>query len=239
MKSIKTCVLLVIAVAGILFLSGCGSIIESTGGSVGISATGGPAALLNLLADMRTTGALKTTPGGFTARNEDPGLGAITNDDDGESKDVDIYVRGNERRWELYRGYAEVFTPGWVKVYEGGKWVKVKTPRWLKIKHLESIHFDTPFAQSVTLRTRDNANKVVEVKFDTDGRERRGSYYERINILFIKLPLDRYRLEVSSYTGKNIFKLAEYYPYSRYIYMDNDPADTQVGNTWIGWEERL
>lgn len=228
----------------LLALSGC-SAIEATGGRTEFSATGGPGAVLSTLADLRMQGSLQTTPGGFTIRNDNPGIGAISNEDNSVSKDVDIYVRANSTsgrsEYVLYRGPAEVQTPGWVKIWneEAGKWDKIQTPRWIMVDGLESIHFESPFVQSVTLRLRLSPDKVQEVKFDTYGRKDRGNTYERINILFIKLPKDSYRLEVYSYTGKSIFKSARGYPTSRHIYMDSDPVDTRVGNTWIGWKERL
>ncbi|MCR4284001.1 MAG: hypothetical protein NUV64_01615 [Parcubacteria group bacterium] len=228
----------------ILALSGC-SAIEATGGRTELSATGGPGSVLSTLADLHMNGSLQTTPGGFTIRNDDPGIGAISNEDRGVSKDVDIYVRSisssGGNGYILYRGPAEVQTPGWVKIWneETGKWDEIKTPRWITVDGLESIHFESPFVQSVTLRLRLSHGKIQEVKFDTYGRKDRGSAYERINILFIKLPRASYRLEVFSYTGKSIFKSARGYPTSRHIYMDDDPVDTRVGNTWIGWKERL
>lgn len=227
-----------------LLLIGC-STIEATGGRTEFSATGGPGAVLSKLADLRMNGSLQTTPGGFTIRNDDPGIGAISNEDTSVSKDVDIYVRttspSGRSEYVLYRGPAEVQTPGWVKVLNEatGRWDKIKTTKWYRVDGLESIHFESAFLQKVTLRLRISRDKVQEVKFDTYGRKDRGSTYERINILFIKLPRDSYRLEVYSYTGKSIFKSARGYPTSRHIYMDSDPADTRVGNTWIGWKERL
>jgi len=221
-------------------IAGC-STLEATGGRTEISATGGPGAVLSKLTDLRMNGTLRTTPGGFTIRNDDPGIGAISNEDGGVSKDVDIYVRNNGGDYTLYRGPAEVQTPGWVKIWNGetDSWDKIQTPQWITVDGLESIHFESSFVQSVTLRLRLSPSNVQEVKFDTYGRKEYGSTYERINILFIKLPKDSYRLEVFSYTGKSIFKSAKNHPYTRSIYMDDDPVDTKVGNTWIGWKERL
>jgi len=233
---------------GVLFMliaiTGC-STLEATGGRTEISATGGPGAVLSKLADLRMNGSLQTTPGGFTIRNDDPGIGAISNEDKGVSKDVDIYVRttspSGRSEYVLYRGSAEVQTPGWVKIWneETRSWDKIQTPKWVTVDGLESIHFESPFMQSVTLRLRLSPDKIQEVKFDTYGRKDYGSTYERINILFIKLPKANYRLEVFSYTGKSIFKSARNHPYTRNIYMDDDPVDTRVGNTWVGWKERL
>jgi len=190
-------------------------------------------------------GGLRATPGGFTIRNTNPSIGAISNEDTAVSKDVDLYVRApshsGRSEYVPYYGHAEVQTPGWVKIFNETtrKWDKVKTTRWVKVNGLESIHFESPFVQSVTLRLRLSPDKVQEVKFNTSGRKDRGSTYERINILFIKLPKDSYRLEVFSYTGKGIFKSVRGHPTSRHINMNNDPTDTRVGNTWIGWKERL
>lgn len=224
-----------------VLLYGCATI-EATGGRTEISATGGPGAVLSKLTGLRMSGSLQTTPGGFTIRNDDPGIGAISNEDGGVSKDVDIYVLNTSSGdYTLYRGPAEVQTPGWVKIWNEKTqvWDKIQTPTWITVDGLESVHFESPFVQSVTLRLRLSPNKVQEVKFDTYGRSQTGSVYERINILFIKLPMADYRLEVFSYTGKSIFRSAKNHPYIRSIYMDDDPVDTRVGNTWIGWKERL
>jgi hypothetical protein len=243
---------LIIAMLALLtamvLLSGC-SVLEATGGRTTVSAKGGPAALLNLFTDLKNQGALKTTPGGFTIRNNDPGFGAISNQDRGVSKDVDFYVRKplsyinsrgkiKERQdWVLYQGPAEVYVPtGIIRIGEK-KW-KLED-KWLKVTGLESIHFESPFLQKVTLLLRSKKEgKIQEVEFETYGRKN-GRTYERINTLFIKLPINYYRLEIFSYAGKGIFKKAKNYPTTRYIYMDTDPTDYRIGNTLVGWNERL
>ncbi len=243
MKKLISVLVFLLAIA--IISTGC-STLETTGGRTEISATGGPGAILSMLSDIRMNGSLQTTPGGFTLRNEEAGIGAISNEERGASKDVDIYIRDSSSygrdEYVIYSGPAEVQTPSWIKVYneETRRWNKVKTKRWITIYGLESIHFESPLVQRVTLRGKlSPSDKIREIKFDTYGRRQYGSTYERINILFIKLPRADYRLEVYSYTGKSIFKSARGYPYTRSIYMDDDPVDTQVGNTWIGWKERL
>jgi len=230
--------------------AGCAGI-ELAGGRVGVTAYGAPAVLGNLASDTNT-GVLETTPGGFTVRNSDPGLGVLINADDGISIDVDIYVhktvsyvdsRGRKRtrrRWVLYGGPAVVYTPGYVKEYEDGEWKDVDTPRWLGIHRLEGIHFESPFLQRVTLRARNERGETVEVKFSTSGREYSGGgYYKRVNALFIKLPVGNYRLEVFKYEGREDFKSARGYPTTHYIRVNRDPTEYRVGNMWVGWKERL
>jgi len=235
----------------IFSFTGCAAL-ETARGRVGVTAYGAPATLSNLFSDVATFGAPKTTPGGFTVRNSDPTLGVIINADDGVSVDVDIYVRKavaytdsrgrkrTRRKWVLYGGPAVVLTPGYVKEFENGEWVEVDTPRWLKVRGLESIHFDSPFLQNVTLRLRRKGGEAVEVKFSTSGREYSGGgYYKRVNALFIKLPPGLYRLEVYKYTGKGIFRSVRGYPSTHYIRVDSDPVEYRIGNTWVGWKERL
>lgn len=224
----------------VLLLGGCASL-EATGGRASFSATGGPGALLNVISDLSSTGGLETTPGGFTRRNDNPQLGVISNEDDGESKDVEIYVRRALNRWVLYSGPAEVKTPGWVKVYRNGSWKKVKAPVWLKVDRLEAIHFESPFRQEVTLRLRDANGVAYEIRFNTYGRRQHGNHYKRTNNLLVRLPLDYYRLEVYSYTGKGIFRSAtRTRPYSRYLYIrGGDPVGYRFVNTWIAWRKRL
>ena len=199
----------------VVFASGCADIT--------FSAHGGSGALLKVFSDLRTMGKLSQTPGGFVARNRDPGLGVLINEDRAEEKDIDIYVRRGPGYdgWVLYRGPAIVWTP------EG--------PR--KIQGLESIHMDTPFMRRVTLRCRDpKTGTVREISFSTAGT---CDSYGRENVLLISLPVDWYRLEVYSYTGSWIFESAKGRPRTRHIYMDDDPCDYRVGNTWVGWSERL
>jgi len=235
----KRIVILAVLIVLVTMANGCASL-ESTGGRVSVGATGGPGALLSVISDLRSTGGLETTPGGFTSRNDDPGLGVISNERDGESKDVEIYVQRILNRWVRYSGPAVVKTPGWVKVYRNGKWKKISAPVWLKVNRLEAIHFESPYLQEVTLRLRGGDGKAYEIRFDTYGRRRYGSYYKRTNNLLISLPLDYYRLEVFSYTGKGIFKSAtRSRPHGRYLYLRGDPVGYRIGNTWVAWQERL
>lgn len=237
LQFVITAILAMMLALTIFSLTGC------SGGRVVVSATGGPGAVLNIFTDLQAQGALQTTPGGFTLRNKDPRLGVLINEDREVSKDVDIYVRspfgGNE--YILYRGPAEVQTPGWIEIWSPEKesWEKFNTPSWITVDGLEAIHFESAFIQSVTLRLRLGPNKTQEIRFDTYGRKQNGNTYERINALFIRLPKNRYKLEVFSYTGKSIFKSVKGHPYSRYINMDNNPVDTKFGNAWIGWKEIL
>jgi len=234
--------IIVMMVLGTIIMStGC-SMIESAGGRTEISATGGPGALLSKIADLQMNGTLQTTPGGFTIRNNDPGIGAISNEDGGVNKDVDIYIQkvgpSGKNKYMLYRGPAEVQTPGWIKIWneETGSWEKIKTERWIRVDRLESIHFESPFTQEVTLRLRISPENVQEIRFNTSGRKQYGSNYKRINLLFIRLPESHYRFEIFSYTGEWVFKSAEGQPYLRSIYINGNPVDTKVGNTWIGWK---
>jgi hypothetical protein len=210
-----------------IFLIGCA-------GST-FTATGGPAVFANLANDLRNQGTIKTSPGGFAYRNKDAQLGALINQDRGVSKDVEIFVQGEQNLWTPYGGSAEVLTPGRVYEYEGEKWVKKNSPKWLKVDGLEAIHFESPFSQRVTLRLRDENSKAREIMFDTFGRQENGSVYERINVLFIKLPLGQYRFNVYSYTGQFVFKAAEGRPYTNSLYIDGNPTDYQIGNQWVGW----
>ncbi len=227
-----------------LSLVGC-STLEATGGRTKVSATGGPGVILNMLADLKAQGALQTTPGGFTIRNNDPGIGMLSNEEGGVSKDVDIYVRATSTSgrsdYILYRGPAEVQTPGWIKIWneETETWEKFDTPSWITVDGLEAIHFESAFVQSVTLRLRLGSAKVQEIKFDTYGRKLNGNTYERVNSLFIRLPRNNYRLEIFPYTGKGIFKSGKGQPYTRSLYISTNPTNTKVGNTWIGWKLKL
>ena len=215
-----------------IFLIGC------AGGST-FTAKGGPAVLANLANGLRSQGAIKTSPGGFAYRNQDAKLGALINQERGVSKDAEIFIQGEQNFWVPYRGSAEVYIPsGWIKEFDDQKnkwfWKKLSS-RWLKADGLEAIHFESPFMQSVTLRLRDENGSVKEIMFDTVGRRETGDSYERINILFIKLPLSQYRFNIYSYTGQLIFKSAERRPYTRSLHIDGNPTDYQIGNQWVGW----
>lgn len=213
-----------------IFLIGCA-------GST-FTAKGGPAVLANLANDLRNQGAIKTSPGGFAERNKDAQLGALINQDRGVSKDVEIFVQGEQNLWIPYRGAAEVLTPGRVLRYDNQnqKWFWEKlSSHWLKVDGLEAIHFESPFSQSITLRLRDENGSIKEIMFDTSGRRENGNYYERINVLFIKLPLGQYRFNVFAYTGQFIFKSTEGRPYTNSLYIDGNPTDYQIGNQWVGW----
>lgn len=223
MKRIMFFVLAVFSV----FSAGCASDFLT------VSARGGPAVLANLINDQNQ--AIKTTPGGFAYRNQDAKLGALVNQDNGVSKDVEIFVQGEGNIWSPYNGSAEVYTPGWIKIYEEGKWKKVKlASRWFPVEELKAIHFDTPYMQAVTLRIRSNG-KIEEIYFETSGRRETNNSYERINVLFIKLPLNQYRFNIYSYTGELIFKRVEGQPYTRNLWINNDPTDYRISNIWVGW----
>lgn len=213
-------------VFSVFFLTGCPA--------TEFSAKGGPAVILNLANDLGIQGNLKTSPGGFVKRNRDARLGALVNEDQGVSKDTEIFVQGENQLWHPYSGSAEVYTPGWIKIFEDGKWKKIKlASRWLKVDGLTAIHFESAFTQSVTLRTSSG-----EIYFETSGRKETGSNYERINVLFIKLPEKQYgyKLNVYAYTGQWIFKSVEERPYTRHLSIDGDPTDHKFGNQWIGWK---
>ena len=217
----------------LLVLSGC------SGSTFALK--GGPAVLANLANDLRNNGPLETSPGGFVHRNKDARLGALINDNRGVSKDAEIFVLGEGNIWVPYNGQAEVFTPGWRKIWDKGKnkWVWEKlSSRWLRVDGLEAIHFESPFMQSVTLRFRENG-ETKEIMFETAGRTENGNVYERINVLFIKLPLNQYRFNVYSYTGQLVFKSAEGRPYTRHLSINSDPTDYQIGNTRVGWKLNL
>lgn len=222
MKRIK----LLLVFVSVFFLIGCPA--------TEFSAKGGPAVFLNLANDLRIQGNLKTLPGGFVERNRDARLGVLVNEEQAVSKDAEIFVQGEQNTWVPYRGPAEVYTPGWIKIFEDGKWKKVKlSSRWLKVDRLEAIHFESAFMQSVTLRT-----SAGEIFFETAGRKENGNNYERINVLFIKLPEKQlgYRFNVYSYTGQWIFKGVNGQPYTRHLSFDGDPSDYKFGNQWIGWK---
>ena len=208
------------------------------------SAKGGPAVLANLITDLRNYGSIRTSPGGFAYRNRDARLGALINEEQSVSKDVEIFVQGEGNLWVPYNGPAEVLTPGWIKEYDNEKkkwfWNKLSS-RWLAVDGLEAIHFESAFMQSVTLRIRENGGKTKEVMFETSGRRENGDIYERINVLFIKLPEKQYgyRLNVYSYTGQLFFKSVRGTPYTRHLSFNGDPTDYRFGSMWVGWVEKL
>ena len=214
---------IIFAVFSVLFFTGC---------ATEFSATGGPAVLANVFNDLRNQGVLKTSPGGFVERNKDAGLGVLINKDQAVSKDVEIFVQGEGDIWNPYLGPAMVYTPGWIKEYDNEKkkwfWKKLSS-RWLAVDGLEAIHFESAFMQSVTLRTSSG-----EIYFETEGRRETSNSYERINILFIKLPLNQYRFNVYSYTGMLLKKVEG--QHTRYLYINSNPTDYRVGNIWVGWE---
>lgn len=210
----------------IFFFAGC---------ATEFSATGGPAVLANLASNLRNQGSLKTSPGGFTERNRDARIGAITNEEQAVSKDVEIFVQGEGYLWRPYDGPAEVYVPsGWIKEWDGKKWLwKKLSSRWFKVDGLEAIHFESAFTQSVTLRT-----SAGEILFETAGRKETGNSSERINVLFIKLPERQYgyRLNVYTYEGQLFFKSVRGIPYTRHLSFDGDPTDYKFGNMWVGWK---
>lgn len=233
----NSCFLLILAIFGIGFLSsGC------SGGSVGVSAQGGPAAVVNIMQKIMN-GPLETSPGGFVLnKNNDKELGVIINDKDGIKMDVEIFIK-KDRRWVLFRGDAEVKTPGWIKVYDpvSKKWIKRKLEKkWLQIKDLVAIHFNSPFLQGVTLRLQGD-DGTIEAKFSTFGWKKVGNNMIRVNPLFIKLPKIHscYRLLVHSYTGSSIFKSEKGPPSIRSICMDNDPFDYEFAGRRLGWKVKL
>lgn len=216
-----------LAVFLMLGIVGC-AVLDSGIIRTDISADGGPGVIFNLLEDSKARLRLGTTPGGFLIRNEDPYLGAIINQDRNTQKDIYFYIRRHlpgtpdrERTWTLYGGPAEVKTP------DG----------WLKIDGLEAIHFDSPLLQRVTLRLRQPDGTAREVSFDTYGRRDCGNRYERINVLFIRLPREIYKLEIFSHEGRWIFKTVLGYPYTRRLDLTRwpDPTGARVMNIWVGW----
>lgn len=225
----KRIIVSLVSLVSIFFLTGCSA--------TEFSARGGPGVLLKLANDLGVQGGLKTSPGGFVERNQDSRLGALVNEEQGVSKDIEIFVQGEQNIWIPYRGPAEVYTLGWIKVFEDGKWKKVKlSSRWLKVDGLEAIHFESAFAQTVTLRTSSG-----EIFFKTAGLKENGNNYKRINILFIKLPERQYgyRLNVYAYTGQLFFKSVRGAPYTHPLSFDGDPTDYKFGNQWIGWKSIL
>ncbi len=209
-----------------------------------VTARGGPAVLANVVNDLRSLGPIKTSPGGFVYRNKDARLGALINEDQSVSKDVEILVQGEGNLWVPYSGPALVYTPGWIKVWsqEKKKWLWEKLlSRWLQVDGLEAIHFESAFMQSVTLRIRGDGGGTKEIMFETSGRRENGNVYERINVLFIKLPEKQYgyRLNVYSYTDQLFFKSVRGTPYTRHLSFNGDPTDYRFGNLLVGWVERL
>lgn len=220
-----------LAVFLMLGIVGC-AVLDSGIIRTDISADGGPGVIFNLLEDSKARLRLGTTPGGFLIRNEDSYLGAIINQDRSAQKDVYFYVRRHlpgtpdrEMTWVLYGGPAEV------KTLNG----------WMRVEGLEAIHFDSPFLQRVTLRLRQPDGTAREISFDTYGRRASGDRYERINVLFIRLPREVYKLEIISHEGRWIFKRVKGHLYTRYIdlYHWISPTRAQVMNIWVGWKITL
>lgn len=212
----------------ILLTAGC-AILDSGAIKTDVNIGGLPGVALKKWEDSKTGLGLKTTPGGFLIRNEDPCLGAIVNQDRSQQKDVYFYVEKHlsgtpdrERTWVLYDGPAEVKTP------EG----------WIRVNGLEAIHFDTPFLQRVTLRLRQPDSGAKEISFDTFGYRMCGNRYERINALFMRLPREVFKLEIFSHEGRGIFKQVHGYPYICYLnfFRWSDPAGEELMGVWIGWK---
>ncbi len=216
-------------ILAILFLiSGC-AVLDSGVVQTHISADGGLGALLKTYEDSKAGLRLKTTPGGFLIRNEDSCLGAIINQDRSTQKDVYFYVQRHlsgtpdrEQTWTLYGGPAEVKTPN----------------GWMRVDGLEAIHFDSPLLQRISLRLRQPDGSAKEISFDTYGRRQAGNRYERINVLFIRLPREIFKLEVFSHEGEWIFKRIKGHPHTRYLDLLrwSSPTRVQIMNIWIGWK---
>jgi len=208
--------------------SGC-SVLDSGVVKTSVSADGGPGVLLKTYEDSKTGLRLKTTPGGFLIRNEDSCLGTIINQDRSTQKDVYFYVQRHlpgtpdrEQTWTLYRGPVEV------KTSDG----------WLRVEGLEAIHFDSPLLQRVALRLRQPDGSATEISFDTCGHRQAGNQYERINVLFMRLPREIFKLEVFSHEGRGIFKKVQGYPHTRRLDLIHylSPTRAQVMNIWVGWK---
>lgn len=219
-------------------LAGC-ALGKSVMARFDVSSSGEPA----VMADAFSRNELHATPGGFTSlgieleRNSKELLGVISNESDGEEKDVFIYVR-RQGKWLPYLGIAEVKTQGYIEV--GGKKTKLASP-FYRVEALEAIHFGTPSLQGVTLRTRRDSGGVLEIVFDTGGGRLVGNHYYRVNDLFIKLPEGEYKLVIYSYAGYGFFRHVTRVPYKQYVNVRNESGKYyQVNNNMlVSWWVRL